>query len=337
MKKHMRLWLLALVLALGTAAVPYLSSAREGEDDAMEAAIAIAASTGVEASVATAVASQEAVEIKPDDSPLERKEKLERNWVLYNDGTTVWALYAPQLIDCGGVEEGRPQVCPQQVIQKRAIQTIAFFTAFKANFRIITVNPDRLARFTTGDPITSTAGLTANMFIKRPYLAYRLVKTQGSPAVYLDDGEKLRPIVHEKVFKNLGLDFKDVETIAASLLASKPVSSAVTADTVFTEPVEVQTAVARKAVAEVKSRLGNDMMKKVKDAVIKAGERYYLLTKTGKRPIPTNPEQREQLSRRLKLDLSKAVEVTASEAAAIPTTAEVTAATPVAEVTVSAQ
>jgi hypothetical protein len=178
---------------------------------------------------------------------------------------------------------------------------------------------------------------TADMFIKRPYMAYRLVKTQGSPAVYLDDGDKLRPIVHEKVFKNLGLDFKDVETVAASLLAGKPVSSAVTADTVFTEPVEVQTTEARKAVAEVKSRLGDDMMKKVKDAVIKAGEQYYLLTKQGKRPIPAAPAQREQVSQKLRLDLSKAVEVTASEAAAIPTTAEVTAATPVAEVTVSAQ
>lgn len=335
MKQSARLWLLALVLALGTAAVPFLSSAREGEDDALEAAIAIAASTGVETSVATAVTSQEAVEIKPDDSPLERKEKLERNWVLYNDGTTVWALYkgAGQIV-CVTTP------CPmsaETAIKKRAIQTMSFFTAFKANFRIITVSPERLSRFAAGEPITSTEGLTADMFIKRPYMAYRLVKTQGSPAVYLDDGDKLRPIIHEKVFKNLGLDFKDVETIAASVLASKPVSSAVTADTVFTEPVEVQTTAARKSGEEVRSRLGEDMMKKVKDAVIKAGERYYLLTKQGKRPIPTNVEQREQLSQRLRLDLSKAVEVTASEAAAIPTIAEVTAATSMAEVSASAQ
>lgn len=336
MKKHMRLWLLALVLALGTAAVPYLSSAREGEDDALEAAIAVAASTGVEASVATAVTSQEAVEIKPDDSPLERKEKLDRNWVLYNDGTTVWALYkgAGQIV-CVTTP------CPtnvETVIKKRAVQTVGFFTAFKANFRIITVRSERLAKFATGDPITSTEGLTADMFIKRPYLAYRLVKTQGSPAVYLDDGSaEVKPVVSEKVFKNLGLDFKDVETVAATFLSQKRVGAAVTGDTVFTEPVEVQTTVARKAVDEVKSRLGNDMMKRVKDAVIKAGEQYFLLTKQGKRPIPVPAAQREQVSQRLKLDLSKAVEVTASEAAAIPTVAEVTAATPVAEVTVSAQ
>lgn len=335
MEQRSKLLLASLALVLGAAAIPFISNAREGEDDALEAALAVAATANVDSSVAAATVSQEAVVIKPEDSPLERKAKLERNWVLYNDGTTVWALYkgAGQIV-CVTTP------CPtnvETVIKKRAVQTMAFFTAFKANFRIITVNADRLAKFGTGDPITSTEGLTADMFIKRPYLAYRLVKAQGSPAVYLDDGSKLRPIVHEKVFKNLGLDFKDVETVAASLISSKQVGSAVTADTVFTEPVEVQTTAARKAVEEVKSRLGDDMLKRVKDAVIKAGEQYYLLTKQGKRPIPAAPASREQVSQKLRLDLSKAVEVTAEEAAVIPTTAEVTAATPVAEVSVAAQ
>lgn len=335
MKSNVRLWLLALVLALGTAAAPLLSNAREGEDDALEAALALAVSTGVDSSAASAVVAQEAVEVKPDDSPLERKAKLDRNWVLYNDGAAVWALY-----------KGTSQIvcvttpCPTNVevtIQKRQVQTMSFFTAFKANFRIITVNADRLAKFTTGDPITSTDGLTADMFIKRPYLAYRLVKAANSAAVYLDDGSKLRPIIHEKVFKNLGLDFKDVETVAASVIGSMQQGSAVTADTVFTEPVEVQTTAARKAVAEVKSRLGDDMLKRVKDAVIKAGQQYFLLTKEGKRPIPAAPASREQVSQKLRLDLSKAVEVTAEEAAVIPTVAEVTAATPAADLSVSAQ
>lgn len=322
---------LALAVAIGISVLPRLSNAVEGSDDAMEAALAVAASA--DTSTAAAVTAQESVVISPSDKPLERKAKLERNWVLYNDGTTVWALYkgAGQIV-CVTTP------CPTNVetfIKKRAVQTMSFFTAFKANFRIITVNPDRLARFTVGDPITSTDGLTADMFVKRPYLAYRLVKAQGSPAVYLDDGEKLRPIVHEKVFKNLGLDFKDVETIAANLLGQKPVGAVVTADTVFTEPVEVQTTEARKTVEDVKSRLGETMMKQVKNAIIKAGEQYFMLTKQGKRLIA--PAQQEQISQRLKLDLSKAVEVTTEEAAVIPTMATVTAVTPAAEVSVSAQ
>ncbi len=322
---------LALAVAIGISVLPRLSNAVEGSDDAMEAALAVAASA--DTSTAAAVTAQESVVISPSDKPLERKAKLERNWVLYNDGTTVWALYkgAGQIV-CVTTP------CPTNVetfIKKRAVQTMSFFTAFKANFRIITVNPDRLARFTVGDPITSTDGLTADMFVKRPYLAYRLVKAQGSPAVYLDDGEKLRPIVHEKVFKNLGLDFKDVETIAANLLGQKPVGTVVTADTVFTEPVEVQTTEARKTVEDVKSRLGETMMKQVKNAIIKAGEQYFMLTKQGKRLIA--PAQQEQISQRLKLDLSKAVEVTTEEAAVIPTMATVTAVTPAAEVSVSAQ
>jgi hypothetical protein len=156
---------LALVVAIGISVLPRLSNAVEGSDDAMEAALAVAAS--VDTSSAAAVTAQESVVISPSDKPLERKAKLERNWVLYNDGATVWALYkgAGQIVcvttPCTANVE--------TLIKKRAIQTMSFFSAFKANFRIITVNPDRLARFTVGDPITSTDGLTADMFVKRPY------------------------------------------------------------------------------------------------------------------------------------------------------------------------
>jgi hypothetical protein len=314
------MWLASLVAAIGVATVPYYFIRAEE-------------SATVAADTTASVQAQENVVVSPTDKPLERKQKLERNWVLYNDGTTVWALYkGTSAITCVTTP------CPataEHSITKRAIQTMSFFTAFKANFRIVLVGADRLSRITTGDPITSVDGLTADMFIKRPYNAYRLVKAQGSPAVYLDDGSQLKPVVSEKVFKNLGLDFKDVETVAASWLSQKPVTSAVTADTVFSEDVAVQSTAIRKTLDDVKSRLGPDMLKKIKDAAIKVGERYFLMTKNGKRPIP--PAQEHQVSERLNLDLSKAVEVTAEEAAAIPTVAEVTPATPVAEVNTSAQ
>ena len=319
------MWLLALVAAVGIATIPALLRA---EDSDTVSNIPISSDK-------ISSQAQENVVISPTDKPLERKEKLARHWVLYNDGTAVWALYAPRLIDCGGIVVGTPQTCPPQVIQKRAVQTMSFFTAFKANFQVKLVNPERLARFTTGAPITSMDGLTPGMFIKRPYLAYRLVKAANSAAVYLDDGAKLRPIVHEKVFKNLGLDFKDVETVAATEISNKPIEAAVMADTVLDESVEVKTTAARKTVEEVKSRLGTDMLKKVRDAVVKAGQQYFLMTKNGKRPIP--PAQENQLSQKLHLDLSKSVEVTAEEAAAIPTVAEVTTATTQAEVNTSAQ
>lgn len=291
-----------------------------------------AQSTGTEATAA--VEAQESVVVSTSDAPLVKVAKLRRNWVLYNDGTTVWALYrGSSTTPCSTTP------CPANVtITKRAVQTMSFFTAFKANFRIVQVSAERMARFATGDPITSTEGLTAEMFIKRPYFVYRLLKAANSSAVYLSDGSTRRAVVHEKVFSNLGLSFSDVETVPTTQLTALPEATTVTADTAFDEDIVVSTTNLRKRFEEVKERLtSSNRLQRVRDALVKqiGTNDYYLITKNGKRPI--RAAVAELVSQRLGIDLSRAVEVTAEEVTAMPTQAEVTTATPVAEVNVSAQ
>lgn len=314
-------WLgLSLVLA-GVVVIPMLLKAEN---------VASSLSTTSD-TVATVNNAQEEVTLSDSDTPLIRKVKLSRNWHLYNDGTTVWALYKGSN-PCGNATSSS---CGVSVLTKRAVQTMNFFTAFKANFRILRVAPERLTKFTTGEPITSVDGLTPEMFVKRPYLTYRLVKAVGKAAVYLFDGQKLKPIIHEKVFNNFGWNFSDVETLSATELSAYPVVESVTAETVFNDDVVAETSQLRENWDEVKARLQSaNRLQKVKDAVIKAvnSNDYYLLTANGKRKINSN-----QVASKLKIDLSKAVEVMPEELVAIPTQAVVTEATPVAEVNVSAK
>lgn len=315
-KNVYRFGALAVALGVAVSVAPQLGSAQAAAD----------ASASVEA--------QESVVVTPTDAPLIKVAKLRRNWVLYNDGATVWALYVGAPVPCTA------QPCPAdaRAITKRAIQTMGFFTAFKANFRIVLVQPERLARFATGEPITSTDGLTPEMFIKRPYFVHRLLKAANSAAVYLSDGATKRAVVHEKVFSNLGLSFSDVETVPASELGALSDGSTVTAETSFDEEIVVSTTNLRKRFEEVRERLSTSgKLQRVRDAIVKqiGSNDYYLVTKNGKRPI--RAAVAEAVSQRLGIDLSRAVEVTAEEVAAMPTQAEVTAATPVAEVNASAK
>lgn len=247
---------------------------------------------------------QEEVVTASTDKPLERQAKLRRAWIVYREvnSTTVYALTKNKT--------------------KRAIQTLDFYTAFNANYLIKLVKEGRLSEFTIGDPITTTAGLNPEDFIKAPGM-YRLVKVTGNTAVYLitPDGKK-RVVIAAGVFHRFGWQFRDVETVSQTELDSYTTDTSITDGTVFEEEVEVEGThkrQERERLSERLSLLGKTM---IRHRLVKAigSANVYVIDGQGRKHLITS----EQAANKLKMNLHDITEVTQEELDAFPDAAAIT-------------
>lgn len=252
----------------------------------------------------TSSSTEESVTTSPDDEPLERQAKLKRAWHVYREvGTTdIYAITKEKT--------------------KRAVQVLGFFTAFNANYHVKLVKPGSLARFTTGDPITTTTGLDPANFIKAPF-RHRLVKTADDPAVYLEnpDGTR-RPIVNESVFHRFGWEFRDVEEVSEAELGSLPEQEAVTDSTVFTEEVEVDATHDRLEADRLKDRLTLKGKHTVRNRLVKAigDPDVYVIDAQGVK----HHLRDEAAARRYNINLKDTTEVTEEELDSLPTGTDIT-------------
>ncbi len=261
--------------------------------------------------------SEEAVVTSPSDDALTRAAKLRRAWVTYReaDSAVIYAITKAK--------------------QKRAVQTLDFFTAFNANYHIMVVAKGRLDRFPTGDPITSASGLNPDDFIKAPW-RWRLVKVEGNPAVYLisPDGKK-RVVIAEGVFHRFGWEFRDVEVITQAELDSYPADASVTDDTVFQEEVEVDTTHKRLTKEGLLKRLmlkGRELIRQRLVKAIGSNDVYIIMADGTRRKILS-----EAVANRLKLNLKEITEVTPEELAAIPEAAPIDISTVVPNLNLKAE
>lgn len=246
---------------------------------------------------------KEDVVAKNTDSPLTRQAKLKRTWTVYREmgSEQIWAIATAGT--------------------KHEVQTLAFFSAFDANYLVKVVKEGRLANIPTGDPITSTDTLKPEDFRKAPF-ACRLMKTASNPAVYLACHGTRRPVIREGVFHQFGWEFRDVETVSSAELDAYSEESAITEDTVFDEDIEVETTENRELTEQVKTRLELRGKSMTRDRLIKSpgDTRVFLLDKDGKRRHIKDMEA----VRRHGLNLRDVTEISQDELEAIPEGSEVT-------------
>lgn len=257
----------------------------------------------------TTASAEESVVVSSTDDALTRQAKLKRAWVVYREigSPTLYALTKTK--------------------QKRAIQTLEFFSAFNANYHVRVVAQGRLANFTTGEPITSTQGLNPDDFIKAAW-RWRLVKVANKPAVYLitPDGKR-RVVVAQGVFHRFGWEFRDVETISETELNSYTEDSAISDDTMFEEEVNVDTTHKRLTREGLMKRLSLKGKNVVRQRLVKAigDTNVYLIMPDGTRRRLAS----EAAANRLRLNLKDVTEVTSEELNAIPEASVITETTTV--------
>ena len=233
----------------------------------------------------------------PTDKPLERQAKLERSWTVFR-------------------EKGSTQICAiTKDGKKREIQTLAFFTAFDANYMIKLVADGRLDAMPTGDPITSMEGLKPEDFRKAPPMC-RLVRTEEHPAVHLMCGNERRVILREGVFHQFGWEFRDVETVPTSEINATTETAAIDEQTIFEEGVEVQGTENRELREHLTERLNLQGKNQVRTRLVKPighPEVYVIMPDGTKRHIADMEAVRAH-----KLNLRQTTEVTEDEIAAFP-------------------
>ncbi len=243
-------------------------------------------------------AAEEQVVAAPTDAPLVRFAKLDRSWVVYreSDSQQIWAIGA----------DGTT---------KHEIQTLAFFSAFDANYLVKLLKPGRLDGLTVGAPITSADGLDEDAYRKRPFQC-RLVKVADRPAVYVVCFGKRRAVVHEDVFHRFGWEFRDVETVPQAELDGYTDEGVVTDDTVFEEGVEIEGTEDRQLRERLTTRLDLRGKRVVRQRVVRVIGRpdLYVITRDGLRRRIRDVAA----LRRLAIDVGEVSEVTADELAAFP-------------------
>ncbi|MFA4937029.1 MAG: hypothetical protein WC575_01900 [Patescibacteria group bacterium] len=248
--------------------------------------------------------SEEEVVISTNDLPLERQAKLKRAWIVYREinSSTIYAL--------------------TKTNTKRAIQTLAFFTAFDANYHIKLVKLGRLDNFTLGDPITTVEGLNPEDFTKAPG-RFRLVKVANNAAVYLvtPNGKK-RVIIAAGVFHRFGWEFRDVEVISQSVLDALPTDTSVTDDTVFDEEVEVNTTHQRQEREKLQTRLKLKNKTQIRQRLVKAidNPNVYVIDGQGRKHLITS----EKAMNKYRMNMHDITEVTQEELDAFPDSTAVT-------------
>jgi hypothetical protein len=250
--------------------------------------------------------SEEDVVASSGDTPLVRYAKLRRSWVVYREvgSSEIYAITSD--------------------MTKREIQTLAFFTAFDANYHIKLVQEGRLEGIDTGDPITSVDGLDPSEFRKAP-LRCRLMKTADQPAVYLACGNKRRVILREGVFHRYGWEFRDVETVDQSEIDALEEDTALDESSVFDADVEIDTTATRQLRERLATRLNLQSKTRVRDRLVKAegDSSVYLITADGtKRHIRDMAAVRAH-----NLNLQNVTEVTEDELEAFPDADDVTDST----------
>lgn len=249
------------------------------------------------------VTGQESVVISPQDQPLIRQAKLKRAWIVYREmeSKDIYAITKSKT--------------------KRAIKTLDFFTAFNANYHIKLVAADRLAVYTTGEPVTTAEGLNPDEFVKAPW-QWRLVKIKSEPAVYLitPDGKK-RVVLAAGVFHRFGWEFRDVEEVAAAAIATLPSAEAITDNTVFDEDVNVKATQQRLQSEQLQKRLELKGKKQVRQRLIKTSgdNKVYLIDANGKKHLIKS----EAAVKKHGLNLKEITEVTKEELDALPLAGEI--------------
>ncbi len=248
--------------------------------------------------------SEEEVVISSNDQPLERQAKLRRAWIVYREvnSDTIYALTKTKT--------------------KRAIQTLAFFTAFDANYHIKLVKEGRLDNFTLGEPITTIEGLNPDDFIKAPG-RYRLVKVAGKTAVYLvtPNGKK-RVIIAAGVFHRFGWQFRDVETIPQTELDAMTTDTTITDSTVFEEEVVVDTTYKRQERERLNERLRLLNKTQIRHRLVKAidNPNVYIIDGQGRKHLITS----EKAMNKHRMNMHDITEVTQEELNAFPDAASIT-------------
>lgn len=271
---------------------------------------------------------KEDVVAQSSDTPLQRQAKMHRTWTVYREAGSdqIWALQFAA--SATNAEDGTVADRVRNFV-KREVQTLDFFTAFDANYLVKVVKDGRLDDIPTGDPITSADGLDPADFRKAPF-ACRLVKSETASAVYLVCHGKRRVVLREGVFHQFGWEFRDVETVSDTELASYAEEDAVVEETVFEEDIEVETTENRELTEQVKKRLELRGKNMTRDRLIKSQKdnRVFLLDKEGVRRHIKDMNA----VRRHGLNLKDVTEISEDELEAIPEGSAVTETTSQSEI-----
>lgn len=250
--------------------------------------------------------SEEDLVVSSDDTPLVRLAKLRRSWHVYRemDSDVIYAIGSDRT--------------------KHQINTLDFFTAFDANYKVKLVPEGALDAYETGNPITDASIIRAEDYLKAP-MRCRLVRSGEDPAVYLACGAEKRVILRESAFHQNGWEFRDVEVVPQEQVDELTDGEAVTEGTVFDEEVEVDTTVMRETRERLSKRMSLQGKTQVRDRLVKAtgDNKVYLVTPDGMRRHVEN----EEVANRLGLNLRGIIEIPPSELEAFEEAGAVTADT----------